>query len=597
MLAALYIPDFAVQAVLRSQPALAREQPLAVLEGVPPLLRVMAVNESARAAGVEIGMTKLQAEAMPNLVMRRRSLFQEQSAQAALLDCACAFSPRVEATAADTMLVDLEGLERLFGSPAAVACELVRRAAALSLECNVAVAANLEAAIHAAHGFSGATVILSGSEAERLGSLPLEILVNAGLINAAPIGSKAKRSSARPTTCPAQELLEIFDRWGVRTFRAFALLPTIAVAERLGQQGVALQKLARGEGLRHLAPTAAPLRFEEALELEHAIENLESLAFALGRLLEQLCARLQGRSLATNELRLQLELEDISEKILNSPRENTKNIELLSYRAIDPTITQSFLRVLRLPVPIRDARVLLKLWQLELSAHPPQAPVTKIFLAAEPAPPQIAQHGLFLPLEPQPERLELMLARIAGIVGSVDPAGPKISAIATSPASPTAAEAAQPRAGSPALLDSDRPDAFRMQRFSAAHNPGNQSSNSTVRRFGNHSITPSHHHTISLALRLFRPPRPATVELRAGVPVHVSCAAAAGPRGDIIWCAGPWRSSGEWWNRLEDENRDRSPEKNGEWSREEWDVRIAGALYRLVRDVRSGAWNIDGTYD
>ena len=43
------------------------------------------------------------------------------------------------------------------------------------------------------------------------------------------------------------------------------------------------------------------MAFEEAFELEHPIMLLEPLAFVLNRMLEQLCARLQGRAFAAQE--------------------------------------------------------------------------------------------------------------------------------------------------------------------------------------------------------------------------------------------------------------------------------------------------------
>ena len=62
----------------------------------------------------------------------------------------------------------------------------------------------------------------------------------------------------------------------------------------------------------HADPVEAPLVFEEAVELEHPIVLLEPLAFLLNRLLEQLCARLGSRALATQELRLTLELSNLT---------------------------------------------------------------------------------------------------------------------------------------------------------------------------------------------------------------------------------------------------------------------------------------------
>src|SRR6266481_4315719 len=164
--ACLYVPDFPLQAVVRRGDAAGlREKPVAVLEGTPPIVTVIAANEKARMAGIAAGMTKLQAEASPEVVLLRRSLAQEESAHAALLDCGQTFSPRVESTAPGTVIVDLHGLDQLFGPVQSIACELSRHAAGMGLETNVAVASNPDAAMHAAFGFPGITVIPHGKEA------------------------------------------------------------------------------------------------------------------------------------------------------------------------------------------------------------------------------------------------------------------------------------------------------------------------------------------------------------------------------------------------------------------------------------------------
>ena len=87
-----------------------------------------------------------------------------------------------------------------------------------------------------------------------------------------------------------------------------------------------------------------------------------------------------------------------------------------------------------------DAKVFLKLLQLDLQAHPPGAPIVKIHLSADPARPRALQSGLFQPVFPEPEKLELTLARIAGIVG-------------------------EGRVGSVELLDTHREGAFAVRHF------------------------------------------------------------------------------------------------------------------------------------
>lgn len=128
--ACIFVPDFPVEAILRSEPDL-RSRAVAVLDGKAPLKQVFAQNENARRPGVEAGMAKLEVEACSDIVLRDRSRLQEDAAHAALLDCAQSFSPRVEDIASDTILIDLAGLEPLFGPLPKIARDLAQRASDL----------------------------------------------------------------------------------------------------------------------------------------------------------------------------------------------------------------------------------------------------------------------------------------------------------------------------------------------------------------------------------------------------------------------------------------------------------------------------------
>src|SRR6201993_3862580 len=374
--ACIHVPNFPVAAALRAEPEL-QARALAIVEGKPPLEKILAVNEAATRLGIAPDMTKAQAELCSELALRQRSPLQESAAHAALLHCAQSFSPCVEDAASDTALLDLAGMESLFGSLPEIYLAISNRATTLGLGANVAVASNPDAAVLAARGLCGAgtpfdklragfarvgvTIIAAGKEAERLGPLPVEVLF------ANPLAEDDQKEAA-------DRLLETLDRWGIRNLQALAALPEIAFSERLGQEGLRLQRLARGAALRTLVPVEAPLIFEEAVEMEHPIALLEPLAFLLHRLLEQLCARLGSRALATQELRLTLELETFS---TSNQQSKIKN--------------QNFLRTLHLPQPMLDAKVFLKLLQLDLNANPPGAPIVKIHLAAEPARPRSEQ--------------------------------------------------------------------------------------------------------------------------------------------------------------------------------------------------------------
>ena len=117
------------------------------------------------------------------------------------------------------------------------------------------------------------------------------------------------KSLARRDEKLREQMLNTLERWGVRDLRTLGLLPEHALASRLGEAGVKLRRLALGEEMRTLVLCEPSQHFEEAMELEYAIETIESLSFILNRLLDQLCARLEARALAVQGLRLRLQLE------------------------------------------------------------------------------------------------------------------------------------------------------------------------------------------------------------------------------------------------------------------------------------------------
>jgi protein ImuB len=589
MFLCVYIPDFPVEAVVRGEPDL-RSHAIAVVEGAPPIVNVVATNDRAREVGVEIGITELQAQERLQVScppkqwqVRRRTRDQEAAAHAALLDCVCAFSPRVEDTLADAVIADIAGLEPLFGAPARIARDVARRCSDTGLEVHVAVAVNPDTAVHAARGYSGITVIPAGSEAQRLGPLPLDVLV------APQYGRPAVQPDKKEKLTRESELemVETLDRWGIRNLRGLTSLPEVAVVERLGQAGLQWRRFAMGSVSRELVLKEAPLEFEEVMELEYPVDLLEPLVFLLARMLDQLCARLQSRALATHELKLRLQLDpEVTVDREGMPVEMTIPLKptegLNGAPALDPARNSKletgncfFERTVKLPIPMLDSKTFLKLLQLDLKANPPTAPILKLWLRAEPVRPRFDQRGLFLPLTPEPQKLEITLARLAGVTGGLG------------------------NVGSPELLDTHRSDAFRMTRF-APPAPDYQSSSDEKK-----SSRPMS------ALRRFRPPQPVSVQMindhpgTIGPPRQMASGdeMSRAVYGEVVWCAGPWRTSGEWWNQ----------EK---WEREEWDISVDSgrwtvnralndrpssavhrSLLRIYRDLLSGTWFVEGEYD
>lgn len=315
----------------------------------------------------------------------------------------------------------------------------------------------------------------------------------------------------------APELGAVLARWGVRTLGDLAELPRAGLVARLGEAGLAAQDLARGVDPGPFRPYAPPPFYQEVQGLEWELVSLEQLAAVVRPLLDRLAARLDVAHVAADQLTLGLGLAD------GSRHE----------------------RVVDLAYPMAEVGPMLALLRLDLEGHPPRAAIVHVALAARPVRVRAGQGGFWHVPEPAGRELAVVLARLTALVGSAS-------------------------LGSPALVDSHRPDAFALESFALA--PG-----ADIERPAPPGAT-----SRFLALRRLRPAWPATVDTGAGRPVAVS----AGPvAGRVLACAGPWRVSGEWW-------------REEAWARDEWDLALSeGTLCRLVLDHRARAWFLDGIYD
>src|SRR6266567_3847226 len=167
---------------------------------------------------------------------------QEIPDNGSLVDFAYGFSPLVEETAPDTVVIDIVGCELLFNSAYQLANTIASRApksremGGLGYKLNVALAANPDAAIHAARFLEGITFISPGEELTCLGDLPLAALCPELSPKSKVQSPKSKVESPKPNKRTldigrwtldqaAQEILETLKLWGVRTFRDFAVLP------------------------------------------------------------------------------------------------------------------------------------------------------------------------------------------------------------------------------------------------------------------------------------------------------------------------------------------------------------------------------------
>jgi protein ImuB len=413
------------------------------------------------------------------------------------------FSPEIEKTSRDTIVFSIAGLRKLLGSPHQIASEICRLGYERNIQANLAVASNPDTAILLARNLRGVTLVTSGEESFKLASLPLTCL-------------------SMHAECRHVEAVEAFTRWGLKMCGDLAALPEQGIAERLSETGIYLRNLASGKIHRPLRLAAPETNYAQRMELEHPVNLLEPLLFLLGRVLNGLCGRLRSQSRAARALKARFELE--------AQKEHHCELEF--------------------PVALSESPTMLKLLQLHLERHPPNAPIVAFTLRVEPAEPRCIQPGFFLPPTPPPDKLQITLARLEGMVGKGN-------------------------VGTPVLLNTHRPDGFQMAALNTA---GIENAQKTI----DLETQAKEQRVLRLGIRLFRPALHARVKLAGITPQDVL---ARGVKGKVIQFAGPWKTSGEWWAATS-------------WMREEWDVALDdGALYRIYRESETREWYVHGVYD
>jgi protein ImuB len=212
-------------------------------------------------------------------------------------------------------------------------------------------------------------------------------------------------------------------------------------------------------------------------------------------------------------------------------------------------------RMLQLPSPMRDARTLRTLVLLDLETNPPSAAIDQVRVLVEPTPGRVTQWALFERAQPSPEQVSTLLARLKAFMGDS-------------------------HVGSPQLVDSWKPGAFEMTSFAPAA-PVAPAAPSAPNAPGAPGA--------ATALRRFRLPVPARVHVHEGRPTRIVTDRRGVTGGAVVQSAGPWRTSGDWWN-------DAQPGRS--WDRDEWDVALTdGTIYRIYVERDIGQWFLEGIVD
>jgi protein ImuB len=306
---------------------------------------------------------------------------------------------------------------------------------------------------------------------------------------------------------------QVLRRWGLRQVGQVAVLQRAQLVERLGPEAELIWERANGRAQRLLKLVRVPEHFVEMHEFEHEVETLEPLLFILRRFVEQLSARLEMMHRVAASLRLRLKFDR------NEPHE----------------------RELKVPSPTGDVEVLFRMLSTHLEQLTAESPIVKVELEAIATPQQRSQFDLFSSRLRDPNQFYETLARLEALLGAE-------------------------RVGSPVLIDSHRPDAFRIEvpHFDAQMD---------------YTAGAGEELALGLPLQRFRPPVETQVEMHDGLPDYVRSPIV---NGKVKAVRGPWLNSGEWWTAEA-------------WERVEWDVQLGPGIYRLVQEPGSSA--LEGRYE
>jgi protein ImuB len=365
--ACVHATEFPLQALRRLCPEL-HSEPLAIMEGRPPLQTLCSLNRLAQQKGASLGMTRLEAESIPGLRLLPRSEESEATARAVFLECAANFSPRLEDASHGTAcscILDIAGTDRLFGPPETLAERLRAALATAGFRVSVAVSANFHTARLKAIASRGITVIPATQEAASLSKLSF------ALLDLTP------------------DHAETFAIWGIQTLGELAALPEVELITRLGAQAADLRHLAGGSLPHTFQPVEAQFSLKEFLDFETPVDQSDSLLFVAARMIDCLVARAAARALSLASLELHMKLDG----------------------------DQVYRRMIRPAIPATDRKFLLKLLQLEIASHPPQSAVHSLTLTAEAGQSSKMQLGLFAPQMPEPSRLDVTIARLKALAG------------------------------------------------------------------------------------------------------------------------------------------------------------------------------------
>lgn len=282
--ACLLLPQLALDGVLRRR---ADDTPLVLVDGAVHARTVVAVNASARAAGLRIGQRLTAAQAL----LARFEVVQYEATDVArwqqfLAGVAYRYSSQV-ALLPHAIVLEVSKSQSLFGAWSVMEHRLREDFSALGFRYRIAAAPT-------PHG----AYVLAGV---RDGQAALSRECMQRLLDGVPLGKSRLPTSA----------MDALPRMGVRRLGQLLRMPRDGLQRRFGAELLQAMDCLLGDLPAALELYVPPDTVDWSIELSHEVENIAALVFPLRRMTSDLAAYLSGRDGGVQRFVLKLMHRDL----------------------------------------------------------------------------------------------------------------------------------------------------------------------------------------------------------------------------------------------------------------------------------------------
>jgi protein ImuB len=258
--------------------------------------RVVAASMAARAAGIEVGLKRRESQRRcPSVEVVEHDPDRDARAFEPVASSLDAITPGVEVTRPGTLAFATRGPSRYFGGDETLAERVAQMVwGALGGRWPVQVGV----------GDGALVALLAAQQAQRAGRPAVVVPAGAGAAFLAPHPVGVLLEAVE-----IPEVVDVWQRLGLRTLGHVAQLPRGDVAARFGHPGVAGHRLASGLDLRPLAARRPAPDLAVSEELDPPVDRVDRAAFVAKVLADRLHAGLAADGLACTQVLVEAQTE------------------------------------------------------------------------------------------------------------------------------------------------------------------------------------------------------------------------------------------------------------------------------------------------